>query len=525
MDIIIRGGLVADGTGEKPYYADLGINRDRIVKIGSLEGVEADKSYDAKGLVVTPGLIDGHTHSELSLMRNPQHPNALYQGISTVVTGQCGLGFAPMRAEHFEDSNRINSGIFGNGERFRDRFYTFGEYLKQLDKAAVNVGSNVSHNAIRQAACGFSDIPLAGERLEAAEYELRKAMEEGALGFSVGLSYYPGGYSDTQELIALCRTVKEYDGLLNVHLRLDDGQIPISPVEEIVKIIKETSIRVNMLHYKTGGMENVDKLYEPFEEIIALGADVHFEYYPYLSGAGLVLALVPGWAQADGYEAVMSRLTDKKLRPKLLADMDTRRPYFFGEGQDAVIILTKNPYSEYLGKTIGEIAENHGESFSETVIRLLVENELEVGFAGTQNQPAQLQEKLYDDQYKLFMNERYTVGSDTIPHGRFCHPRAFGTFPRIISQMRSRKVPLEYVIHKLTQMPAELYHLTDRGVLKPGKKADICLMDYGKVEDKASYDTPRVKAEGIRTLLVNGLPVLENGTITGILSGEALKRG
>ena len=331
MDLLIKGGLIVDGTGGKPYYGDIAVVRDRISQIGqNLDASGARKVVDASGLYVTPGLIDGHTHSELSILKNRQHPNAVYQGISTVVTGQCGLGFAPMMPEQFFDSIRINSGIFGDYRHYLKEWRSFGEFLDQLDGSAVNAAANVSHNAVRQIVCGFEETAMDEEELSKARRIMRQAMEEGAVGFSVGLSYYPGGYSDTRELIELCKVVKEYDGLFCVHQRLDDGQIPLNPRAEAAEVAKKTGVRLNMLHDRTGGEEDYHSVFEPFKEIEASGNTVYYEYYPYLVGAGLVLALLPGWAQADGYEQIMDRLTSEKLRPDLLKAMDERHSYFFG---------------------------------------------------------------------------------------------------------------------------------------------------------------------------------------------------
>ncbi|MDO5423897.1 MAG: amidohydrolase family protein [Eubacteriales bacterium] len=526
MDLLIQGGLIVDGSGEKPFYGDVAVERDRIVAVGqNLDASQARRVVDARGLTVTPGLIDGHTHSELSLLKNRQHPNAVYQGISTVVTGQCGLGFAPMRPEQMEDSIRINSGIFGDYRHYLKPWRTFGEFLEQLDGSAVNVAANVSHNAVRQMVCGFKDKEMDARELEEARQVVAQAMEEGAVGLSVGLSYYPGGYSNTEELVELCKAVKEYDGLFCVHQRLNDGQVPLSPVEESAEVVRRTGVRLNMLHYRTGGTEDIQTLFAPFEELEKAGAEISYEYYPYLVGAGLLLALVPGWAQEGSADEILGRLTSKELRARLVKEMDERHPYFFGEGQTARIILTKDPYSAYLGKTVDEVAAEHGESFSEAVIRILVDNELEAGFAGIENQTPELKEKLYEDQYRLFLDERYTIGSDTIPAGVLCHPRAFGSFSRIIAMMRRRGVPVEFIIKKLTSMPAKLYHLEGRGLLRPGMYADICLMDYEKVEDQATFEHSRRRPEGMHSLYVNGLPAMEDGTLTGILAGKAVRRG
>ncbi|MBQ1311452.1 MAG: amidohydrolase family protein [Blautia sp.] len=526
MDILIKNGRIVDGTGNKPFIADIAVQRDRIAGIGKFEEDIARQVIDAEGFTVTPGLIDGHTHSELNLMVNRQHPNALYQGISTVVTGQCGLGFAPMNPAVLEESVRFNAGIFGNDYRFLKPWRSFEDFLDLLSGCAVNVGANVSHNAIRQAVCGFRDEPLTGSKLLESKKVLESAMKEGAAGLSVGLSYYPGGYSDTQELIELCHVVKEYDGVFCVHLRLDDGQIPLHPVEEIARIVKETGVRLNMLHYRTGSMlQGIETLFAPFQELEAEGMEIHYEYYPYMTGAGLVMALIPGWAQEGGPDAVLERLGDRNLRKRLIDEMDARHKYFFDEGQTCRITLTEDPYSPLLYKTMDEIAAKRGIGFSEAVIETLLENHLQLGFMGVENQTEELKEKLYEDQYRLFLDERYTIGSDTIPAGTLVHPRAFGAFTRVIRMMRKRNVPDEYIIKKLTSYPAAIYHIEGRGMLKEGFQADICLMKLDELRDTASFENGRNGAEGVDTLLVNGLPVLRYGKITGVLPGQAVRRG
>ena len=525
MDCLIHGGWIGDGTGRPPYRGDVLIRRDEIAAVGQVDEPEGVWKIDASGLVVTPGLIDAHTHAELALMQNRQQPNALYQGISTMVVGQCGLGFAPVEPDDLENAIQMNSGIFGRLPGYCPRWRSFSEFLGLLDGCAVNVGAMVSHNAVRQIACGYRNLPLTGERLESALSALDQALSEGALGLSVGLSYYPGGYSDTKELIELCRAVQKRDALFCVHMRLDVNNPDFKPMDEIARVAEETLVRTNMLHHRTGGFEPYTDVTAPFERAIKAGAQVSFEFYPYLVGSGLVLAVVPDWAQEGGPDEILRRLKSKELRPRLMKDLEHRYGFFFPDGATGRIYLTRDRYSPDRGRTIDEIAREHGETPCETVVRLLIENRLEVGFNGVEFKSKALQDKLYDGQYHLFMDDRYTVGSDSIPSGGLSHPRTSGAFARILSRMRKRGVPMETVIRKLSGKPAEIYHLNDRGTLQPGKKADVCLMDYERVEDGADESFTRRKPEGISTLFVNGLPVMREGTLTGELSGRALTRG
>lgn len=525
MKTVIANGKIIDGTGKTPYCADILIDRDTIQDIGNFSALTDVRRIDAAGLCVTPGLIDAHTHAELSLMQNRQQPNAIYQGISTMITGQCGLGFVPMRPEQMESSLRMNSGIFGClPERF-PRWTDYPSYHRLLDGCAVNAGVIIPHNAIRQWSSGFDNVPLTGDRLAQSKEALDTALRQGALGFSVGLSYYPGGYSDTQELIELCKVVKEHDGVFCVHMRLDVHNPEFEPMAEIARVAEETGVRTNLLHHRTGSMaEECESVMAPFRRAQRMGTQVTFEYYPYLVGSGLVLAVIPEWAQEGGADRILETLTSPKCRDRLMKDLAHRYPFFFPNGATGRIYWTKDPYDDARGRTIDEIAAMRGESVLDTVIHLLVENDLEVGFNGVEYQSAELAEKLYDDQYKLFLDPDYTIGSDSIPTGGLSHPRSSGAFVRIIRMMRERGVPAETVIRKLSGKPAEIYGLADRGTIEIGKKADICIMDYDHVYDGADFSFSRRRPTGIRTLLVNGLPVMQDETLTGELSGRAIHR-
>lgn len=523
MDVWIRGGMIVDGTGSSPSHADVLIEGDTIKAIGRFTGVEGCRVIDATDLIVSPGFIDGHTHAEISLMLNRQATEAVYQGVSSIVTAQCGLGFAPMRPEDFDASIRMNAGIFTDARRRIPRWQSFAEYLSLLDGCAVNAASLVPHNAVRQMALGFSDAPLTGDTLITAQDALDQALREGGVGLSVGLCYYPGAYSDTQELIELCRVVKRHGGLFCVHHRMPEGYTGINPHEEIVRVVRETGVRLNMLHYKTGGSEGVDAIIEPYQSLIQDGFEVTFEYYPYLVGAGMLLSMIPGWVQVGGFDSIMARLSDASLQDRLLADIAHRYSFFFPDGMDIRISLTKDLHSPDLGRTLAEIAAERDETVPQALVRLLRENELELAFVGVEWQDETLQQKLYDDQYALLRSARYTIGSDAIPEGVLPHPRAFGTFPRVLRMMRERGMPVQAILPKFTSIPAKLYKLRDRGVLAVGKKADICVFDFEHITDTATYEQPRRAAEDVHALLVNGLPVLDDGALTGILPGRALR--
>ena len=527
MKMLLHGGTIIDGTGKKPYKADILIERERISAIGQFPDIENCQKINVSGLMVTPGFFDCHTHSELCLMYNRQHPNCLYQGVSGVMTGMCGLGFAPMKSDQWEPSIRMNAGIFENHSGQLHRWSTFSEWMDQLNGCAVNVASLATHNAIRQYACGFDDVPLTGHALEKACAALDSALSEGASGFSVGLSYYPGTFSDTQELIELNRVVAKHNAVFCVHLRLNIFGPDFKPMDEISHVVEETGVRLHMLHHRTKNPTTIghpEKITAPFDNVIRKGAKVTFEYYPYLAGAGYMLVLLPGWVQEGGPDKVFERLKDPQLRNKILKDITERYPLIVSTGTSGVITHVKDPYSDDIGKNFEQLADERGMTIPEMIVDMLIENELEVGWHGTEPEDEEIRNQLFDDQFSLLSMPNYTIGSDTILAGDLCHPRAFGTYPRVIAFARDRGMAPETIIRKITALPADIYDLKDRGLLKPGYYADICAFDWDRITDHATFIEPRKAATGVSLLLVNGRIALDDGHITGILAGNALKR-
>lgn len=527
MRILIRGGTIVDGTGAQPYKADILIDRDRIQAIGQFADQDNCRIIDATGLMVTPGFFDCHTHSELRLMHNRQHPNCLYQGVSGVMTGMCGLGFAPMKKDQWDSSIRMNAGIFENHSNQLCRWSSFSEWMDLLDGCGVNVASLATHNAIRQYACGFDDVPLTGDALTKACEALDLALSEGASGFSVGLSYYPGTFSDTQELIELNRIVAKHNAVFCVHLRLNTIGPEFHPMDEIAHVVEETGVRLHMLHHRTKSPTTIghpEMITAPFENIIRTGAKVTFEYYPYLAGAGYMPVLLPGWIQAGGPDKILDRLKDSQLRERILKDISERYPLIVSSGTTGVITHVKDPYSDDIGKTFEQLADERGMTIPEMIVDLLIDNELEVGWHGTEPEDESIRAQLFDDQFALLSMPNYTIGSDTILAGDYCHPRAFGTYPRVIAFARDRGMDPATIIRKITALPADIYDLKDRGLLKPGYFADICAFDWDKITDCATFAEPRKAPAGVSLLIVNGRIALDEGHVTGILAGNALRR-
>ena len=528
MDLLFRNGTIVDGTGAAPVRQDLLIRNDRVADVGHFPDARADRVIDATGLMIVPGLIDCHTHSELDLLRNRQHPNAVYQGLSTVVTGMCGLGFAPIRPQQWKATFHANSGIFGRSDASMLPWNSFEEWMERFEGCAVNVCSLTTHNAIRQMACGFENQPLTGSALDKAKDALDAALSQGASGFSVGLSYYPGAYSDTEELVELAKVIARHDAVFCVHMRLNTIGPSFHPMDEIAEVIQRTGVRTHMLHHRTKApttLGHPEAIIAPFEKVMKNGAKVTFEFYPYLAMAGYLLVMLPGWVQEGGPEATMERLMDLSLRERILKDVQYRYQLNVPFATTGVFTHFKDPYSSDVGKTFEQLALERQCSIPQLFVDLLIENELEVGWRSSEPQDEELRAALFDDQFAMLSMDCYTIGSDTILVGDQGHPRAFGTFARTLKMARERGMAPETAIRKLTALPAEIYRLKDRGQIRKGAFADLCLLDWENICDKATFDHPRRAPEGVRQLYVNGRCALEDGHITGILGGHSLRRG
>ena len=521
--ILIKGASIVDGNNTKPYMGDLLIKDGKIAEIaGDLPDADAFV-IDAAGLTAAPGFIDGHTHNELDILRDRQRVCALTQGITTEVVGQCGLGAAPSTPENLESMIRLYSGIYGEYSPHCHNWGGFGDFLSRLDGAAVNVASPAAHSALRANAVGFSAKEADSADIAKMCSDMSKAMQEGAVGFSTGLTYYPAGYGNTEELIAICRVVKEHDGIFLVHKR-DNLAIPRdSGAGEAARIIRETKVRAHILHYKTGpgNAGNIASLLAPYQSALDSGCDISFEYYPYHAGAGFGIVFLPPWAMEGGYTAVMERLSDRLLRQKLAEDAQKRYDILVNEDGATFTALENTP--EYEGKTFDEVCSLRSRRPVEMILDILLENKLAVGFRGNPPQGLDMS-PLEDDFFSMLDMPNYTVGSDSISYGRYAHPRAFGSFTKLLRLSREKNYPIEKLVHKITKYSADRYRLAGKGVLSPGMDADICVFDYNTVRDNATFDRPRRMSAGMRYVIVNGLPAVEEGQATGVFAGRALKR-
>ena len=521
FDLIVKNGRIIDGSGKASYVADIGVSDDKIDTIGNLADAPAKDTIDASGLLVMPGFIDSHTHSDMALLFDRQHANGLHQGITCEILGQDGLSCAPLSGKKPAEYAKFLSGLNGYYEDIPLDFHSVEEYLVKLHKnTAVNAAYQLPHGAIRFEALGFVDEPLTGFALDKAKDVMRKGFEDGAVAFSTGLSYYPCAYSDTEELVELCRVCAEYDSPFVVHTRTVFRGKPFDPVLEAIEVARKSGCRLHFSHLRTSqnNAGRTDKLLEPIENALAEGIKITCETYPYYSGSGYAVVFLPLWAAEGGYQAMLDRLSDPKLRPAIAEGV--RKCIISPEG-----IFTHLPKNgQYIGMDFRDVAEERGQSVEDMLCDLLLEEDLNVGYMGNPPVQENVLRQLDRDLVVLLSRPYYMIGSDSIPLGFKPHPRAFGTFPRFLRLCRDLGMTYELFANRASALPAKTFALAGRGYIREGYFADLVVVDKDAVTDNATYKNPRRAPDGILHVVVNGKIELYNEKVTGLLNGYAVKK-
>jgi len=526
LDILIRGGTVIDGTGAPGRPADVAIAGDRIETIEPGLQAEAARAIDAAGLCVAPGFIDPHTHSDVPLLVNPQAHSKIRQGVTTEVVGNCGSSPAPLVDATLEEA-RKRCALLGLEVTWR----SFGEYVDRLAApgTSVNVVPLVGHNTVRGAVLGFDDVQPSPEQVRAMEELVAQAMEEGARGLSTGLYYPPGYYAHIDEVVALSRVASERGGIYASHIRSESDGL-IEAVQETIEIGARADIRVEIAHLKASGYRNwhkVDELVETLEAGAARGVAVGCDQYPYAASSTWLAAMLPYWAQEGSGAQMAARLAEPETRLRLRRDFETHR----GEWDDRsgvrdwsdIFISDCAARPELLGKTIADLAEMDGGEPFDAALDLLVTAEAQVSCVWFSQSEDVVQ--------RLLVHPLVVVGSDGssyAPHGplgqRQPHPRSYGTFVRVLGKYARDEgvLPLEEAVRKMTSEPAARFGLADRGVLRPGARADVALFDAATVGDAATFEAPHRYAAGVPYVLVNGTVTIDGGEHTGALPGRVL---
>mgnify|MGYP000070600594 CR=1 FL=1 len=530
-DILVKNGIIIDGTGAPYFKGDIGIRNGRIIRVGCNLRGDAAKVIDASGLVVAPGFIDIHSHSDFTILAIPTADSLVMQGVTTAVVGNCGMSMAPVNPANLDLLKRYLGPFLVPGFDYGWDWRTLGEFYKKVEErgTSVNLAPLVGQGTIRIAVKGFDPSKPTKEELDEMKELLRGAIRDGAWGLSAGLIYPPGSYTTTEELIELVKVLKEFPARLifTVHIR-NEGDRLMESVEEVITIAERTGVPAEISHHKAVGKRNWGKVTATLREIERArrrGVEVNCDVYPYIAGSTTIMASLPGWVLEGGVEKALERLRDKEVRKRIREDIEKDK-FEQGEnwiklcGWDGIYIASCPSAPEYEGKSLKEILskwEDPYEGFFEFLLRIRG-NAAVILFYGDE-----------EDMETILRNPVSCIGSDswtTAPQlGGKPHPRAYGTFPRVLGRyVREKKVlSLEEAIRKMTSLPAGKLGLQDRGLIREGFWADILIFDPNTVTDRATYQDPHQFPEGIHYVIVNGQIVVEKGKHTGKLPGKVLR--
>lgn len=497
-DILIKNGKILDGTGNSWFYGDIAVQNGKIAAIGKLANWTAAKTIDATGLMVAPGFIDVHTHIEGDERKNPTADNFIYDGVTTVVTGNCGL-------------SKVN----------------LGSYFSMLDslKISINVASLIGHNDVRKAVMGSAKRDPTEEEMKKMEALVEQAMKDGAVGLSTGLIYIPGTYSKTEEVVRLAKAAAKYNGVYASHMR-DEGDSVTQAIEEALHIGREAKMPVEISHFKLSGQQNWGRSKETIPMIIKArqeGMDVTIDQYPYTASSTSLSTLLPDWVLADGQDSVKARLARPEIRKEVTAYMLRRLKKRKLKNFSYPVVASYLPDSTLNGKSIEEVnlikgRKHKASEETETVMEMMQQGGAGMIFHG-----------MSDEDVKAIMQYPFNMfacdaGIRVFGSGN-PHPRGYGTNARVLSKyVRDEKIiSLEEAVRRMTSLPAQKFQLKDRGILIRGYAADMVVFDEQKVQDMATYKQPHQYSTGFQYVLVNGKLTVENGKHNGTRAGSVLR--
>ncbi|MFJ9134581.1 amidohydrolase family protein [Streptomyces sp. NPDC102256] len=536
-DLVIRDVDVADGSGAPSYRADVAVRDGRIVSIvqeaaaAGCQRPRGTRELDAEGLVLAPGFIDMHAHSDLALLRDPDHSAKAAQGVTLEVLGQDGLSYAPVDDRTLAEVRRAITGWNGYGEDIDFTWRSVGEYLDRLDHGfdgegiAVNAAYLIPQGTVRMLAVGWEDRDATSQELDRMRQLVADGLREGAVGMSSGLTYTPGMYAKDAELTSLCRVVAEHGGYYCPHHR-SYGAGALAAYEEMVALTREAGCPLHLAHATMNFGVNEGKapdLLALLDTALAGGADITLDTYPYTPGCTTLVAMLPSWASEGGPEAVLARLRDDTTAERIRHHMEV----LGADGCHGVPIewrtieicgVSDPDLGWYVGRSVQEAADLRGEAPWVTARRLLVEDGLG---------PTILQHVGHEENVRAIMRHPvHTGGSDGILRGDKPHPRAYGTFPHYLGRyVRELGVlSLEECVAHLTGRAAARLRLPDRGLVREGYRADLVLFDPATVAAGSTFEAPRTLPTGIPHVLIDGRFVVEDGRRTDVLAGRAVRR-
>ncbi len=520
LDLLIRGGLVLDGAGNPGQYLSVGVRGDSIeVLRGDVSEVEAARTIDATGKVVSPGFIDVHAHSALTILAEPEHMAKVHQGVTTELIGIDGNSYAPFSdPDDLDRMIRINSGLEGDPD-LPGRWSTVSEFLDMFDrKVAVNIAYIVGNSPLRVGAMGWGMRAAGRREIEDQKALLREAMDQGAFGISTGLDYPPGGYADTDELVELSREAARLGGFYHTHVRYRLGDRYLDPFREAIEIGRRSGVPVHLTHMfrRTTNPGGLGPIFELVESARADGMDVTFDCFPYQYGGTRILIVFPDWAHDGGPEALRGVLASEEGRERLRKEVVPR-----SLGWDEMwLTYFKRPANKpYEGKSIEMVAQMRGQHPVDALCDLLLDEDLRVSYFADAVDATTIPE--------LVAHPLYMVGSDALLIGDFPPPMGYGCFPLVLSEIfrEEDRLTLEEAIRKMTSYPALRVGIRDRGMIRDGLRADLVVFDAKEIRAHATRRRPKEMSTGVEYVVVNGQVVIDQGRHTGALPGRALRRG
>jgi N-acyl-D-amino-acid deacylase len=525
FDLVVAGGTVYNGSGGPPFRADLGIADGLIRTIGRVKRSRATAVIEADGLAVSPGFIDVHDHTDVGLLVNPRAESAIRQGVTTVVSGQCGGSPFPLTDEKAAEMRGAREKEYGLAAEWKD----ITGFLAAIEKSgtALNYTTFVGNGTVRAAVMGNVDRPASAAELDGMRALVAEAMAGGALGLSSGLEYTPSSFASTEELIELGRVAARTGGVYATHMR-DEEAFVLEAVAEALRIARETPIRLQISHLKVGFAINWPKLgtlMDMLDKARAEGLDFRCDRYPYIASATGLSTLFPIWSREGDSEGFLARLKDPAFDARIRAHLAEQEKGYGSWDKILISDVASDKNRALEGMNVLEASAGAEKAPYEFMRDLLIEESDRVGMVSFYG---------HEDNLKRILSHPLVgIGADSeavAPYGPLSqgkpHPRTYGTFPRALGKyVREEKiVPLEEMIRKMTAMPAAQMGFVRRGMLKVGWAADVCVFDPDRIVDRATFKEPAAYPEGVRQVVVNGQIVVDAGEHTGRLPGRVLRK-
>lgn len=520
LDLLIKNGLICDGSGDKAYVGDVGVKDGKIALVSTPSDTEAAQVLDAAGLVVSPAFIDMHSHSDTSYLDDDRCQAKIYQGVATEVVGQCGSSPFPRSQEQLTKlKQRGDSFASGSFEKLRNKAQAAGK------KMSINLVQLVGHNAIRRGVVGLGARAANAEENQLSAYLLEQNLSQGAWGLSLGLGYSSGIFSDMDELVALGNVCYKYDALITSHMR-DEADKVFESVDEMIELHRRTGARVHIAHLKISSKRlwgQADRLYEKIQKAQQSGVAITADMYPYNASSTGLTNVLPYWAMDGGAQGALKRLTTPgEEYDRVYAHLCKNYPDT-QDGDRIYVISTDGRYPICDDKTIGRLSAELGLSVPDTLVKALIETECRANCIFF---------SMSEADYLYLLGKDIAIGSDgsarpfdPAKNDGKPHPRAYGTFVRFLRLRRELDLcPIETAIYRMTKKPADIVGLKDRGTLTPGLAADITVFDQNTVADTATFQNPFQKPVGVSHVIINGRFAIRDGAQTNERLGGYLLR-